>query len=442
MKILLLLVILDLSLPVRATGAAHPAEVTNAVPLTPEHLKPLFAEMQANHPALQSAGHRVRAAGLNTNAVRVWEDPMLRFGGVTTSRRGSRLSEDGDLVYALEQKLPLFGRAEAVRRVATAEAGVEEARLAGQIQILRRDLAAALFKAALAGRVVQLAAQDLAWIETMVATTGERYRAGAATQVELLRVQNERSRRADQFKTESARRDHELVTVNRLLGRPFQAALPAFDLPPSAEAVPFSQRLVEHALAHEPRLATLRGERSRAAASVQVTRKARLPEVSAGIEGRQYSGDGGFREGMFSVSLSLPWLNRSSYRSELAREEARLKAVESDTADQQLTLGEEIHHLVVSADAARREALLQRDEILPRSNQALESAHAGWLAGRGMVRDLMEARRALLDAQLMEARAIADQHILLAELVLRCGFEDLDALFRMVRQTASPESKP
>ena len=411
MKTILILAMLGLS------ASTIRAAETNYVRLTPAYLNALAEEMRTNHPALRAVESRVHAAVLNTNSVRTWDDPMFKFGGVTASSRGPKLSEEGDLVYGLEQKLPLFGKAGASRRVAAAEAEAEAARATYQFQILRRDLAKAAFKTALADRVVEIGSQDLVWLDTMVATTEERYRAGTATQVELLRVQNERSKRADQLRTESSRRDHQRVSVNRLLNRDLGSPLPRL----------------------EPKLRVMRREVQQAEASVAATRKSRLPDVSAGIEGRQYSGDGGFREGMFTVSLSLPWLNRGKYRSDVARDEARLQAAGFDAADYQLALREEVHALTVNIDAARREALLYRDEILPRSQQALESAHANWLANRGMSFDVMEARRMSLEAQLMYARAISEQYQMLSELVLCCGLGDLEALESISK---IPESIP
>jgi len=424
------------------TTTASRAADTNAVQLTPAFVNTLVEELRTNHPALRAVESRVRAASMNTNSVRIWDDPVFSFGGVTASTRGPMLSEDGDLVYGVEQKLPLFGKAQATRRVAEAEAESEVARLAYQFQVLRHDLKRALFKAALADHTVEIATQDLAWLDTMAATTEERYRAGIATQVELLRIQNERSKRADQLRTESSRRVHERLTVNRLLNREFHAPLPKLELPPLAASVHYDERLVDYASKFEPRLHVMRQEIRRAEASVAATRKSRLPDVSAGIEGRQYSGDGGFREGMFTVSLSLPWFNRGKYRGDVARDESRLKAAELDTADYQLSVREELHHLTVSIDAARREALLYRDEILPRSQQALESAHANWAANRGMFNDVMEARRMLLEAQLMHARAVSEQHQLLADLALLCGVDHLATLQAIAMDASAPPPVP
>ena len=439
MKTILILALIGLSASIAGTAE------TNAVRLTPAYLNALAEEMRTNHPALRAVESRAHAAMLNTNTVRTWDDPMFKFGGVTASSRGSKLKDDGDLVYGLEQKLPLFGKAQATRLVAVTGAETEAARATYQFQILRRDLAKAVFRTALADRVVEIGSQDLVWLDTMVATTEERYRAGTATQVELLRVQNERAKRADQLRTETDRRDHQRVSVNRLLNRDLSTPLPRLELPPPAASIAYNQKLLDYAEQFEPRLRVMRREVQQAEASVAATRKSRLPDVSAGIEGRQYSGDGGFREGMFTVSLSLPWFNRGKYRSDVARDEARLQAAGFDAADYQLSLREEVHALTVNIDAARREALLYRDEILPRSRQALESAHANWLASRGMSFDVMEARRMLLEAQLMSARAVSEQYQLLSELVLCCGLGDLEALETISTQpgsSSSPSPKP
>lgn len=165
-----------------------------------------------------------------------------------------------------------------------------------------------------------------------------------------------------------------------------------------------------------------------AKAVAELTRRQRLPDFSAGIEGRQFSGDGGFREGLFTLSFNLPWGNAGKYHNDLRRDQARTKSAEFDAADFTLSLRHEINQLAVQIDAARREAVLYRDEILPRARQALESAHAAWAAGRGPFRDLLDARRLMLEGEATEARAIADQHALMAELVLHCGLGEFDAL--------------
>ena len=55
-----------------------------------------------------------------------------------------------------------------------------------------------------------------------------------------------------------------------------------------------------------------------------------------------------------------------------------------------------------------------------------------------MFRDVLDARRMLLDARLMFARAVTEQYQMMSELVLCCGLGDLEAL-QMIG--AEPESQ-
>jgi outer membrane protein TolC len=429
-----------------ATRAAEPAEhhtsATNTARLTPAYVSAFAELLRINNPSLRAFDARTRAASHATNAVRTWDDPTFKFGGVVASSRGPNLSEEGDLIYGVEQRLPLFGKADAARRVARAEADSELARQSMQFEVLRRDLARLLFKAAYEEQSLVIGHQDLAWLETMTTTAEERYRAGSGSQVEVLRMQNERAKRADQLRTDALLRDHSLLAVNRLLNRELRAPLPKFELPPVAALVPYSTNLTAFATRSEPRLHLLAREIAAAEAQAAATRKTRLPDVSAGIEGRQYSGDGGFREGMFTVSLSLPWFNRGKYNSDSARARARLEAAELDRADYELSVREEVHRLTVALDAARREALLARDELLPRSRQAMESAHAQWLNGRGLFNDVMESRRMLLEAQLSFAKAVAEQHQAMSDLVLACGLDGLEALTSFALPSDSTPAQP
>lgn len=410
--------------------AAEPPDgsATNTLAITPALIGRLLAEARTNHPALRAQDARTEAAGWNTAAVRTWEDPVFKLGGSIFSRRGSKVSEEGDLIYGLEQKLPLFGKAERARRVAAAETAMQEAETEYRVRQLRRDLIAQLVKFARAERQLEISRQDFAWLETIATVTEEKYRNSLATQLDVLTAQNEKSKRADRLLTEEKNRDYEKASLNRWVNRPIDSPWPALRLPSVAAPLPATSNLIAQAAQAAPRLQVLQAQILQAKAVAELTRRQRLPDFSAGIEGRQFSGDGGFREGLFTLSFNLPWGNAGKYHNDLRRDQARTKSAEFDAADFTLSLRHEINQLAVQIDAARREAVLYRDEILPRARQALESAHAAWAAGRGPFRDLLDARRLMLEGEATEARAIADQHALMAELVLHCGLGEFDAL--------------
>jgi outer membrane protein TolC len=399
--------------------------VTNLL-LTPAYVNQLAEEMRTNRPALLAASARTNAAAAGVAAVRTWEDPMLRLGGMAADQE--MRAEDGDIIYGAEQKLPLWGKPSLAKRVARAEFAVETANAGYQFQILKSELAKTVFRTALAEQVVVIGKQDLTWLQTMTEAANSKYEAGQATLVEVLQIKNEQAKRATQLQTDQENLGHTRVSLNRLLNRDLQSPWPQFELPTVAGPVYFNQKLVSYASNYEPKLRMMREQINQAQATVDSTRRSRMPDVSAGAISRNYSGNGDWRQAEFMLSLSLQVFNTKKYRADVRRDEAKLRATELDTVDYELSLREELHALTVKIDNARREALLYRDDIIPRSESALSSARAGWESGRSSFRDVLDARRMLLEGRLMYARAVSEQYQMLSELVLCCGLGDLEAL--------------
>src|SRR6185295_17619281 len=80
---------------------------TNTLPITTQLILQLAEEARTNNPSFLATNARVKAAELNAAAVRTWEDPTAMVGGSVFSDKGFDPAEEGDLVYGVEQKLPL-----------------------------------------------------------------------------------------------------------------------------------------------------------------------------------------------------------------------------------------------------------------------------------------------------------------------------------------------
>jgi len=413
-----------------------PVEVANTVIITTDYISRLVAEARTNNPSLKAADSRVRSATLNAEAVRTWEDPMAMFGGSVYSSRGFDPAEDGNLAYGVEQKLPLWGRPKLTRRVAEAETSMREAQVNYRAHQLRNDITKALLTSALAERVVDIGEQDLVWVEATAKATDNKYRAGQAVVADTLQIQNEVAKRNDTLRTDRLRLAHERFTLNRLLNREVNSTWPSLQLPPVAPTIPLSAKLLSLALLNEPKLKVLEQEIKQAGAAAELTQKMRLPDVSFGVEGRQYSGDGEFRSGIFTLRFSLPWANGNKYRKDYERDKERQKSAEQEREEQVLMVRQELHHLAVDIEATRREALLHTDEITTRATQALTSRLAEWEVGRGGFRDVLDARRLLLESELRSARATAEEHQMLAEMLLWTGLENLEALTPLASEPA------
>ena len=128
------------------------------------------------------------------------------------------------------------------------------------------------------------------------------------------------------------------------------------------------------------------------------------------------------------VRFSLPWFNGDKYRKDYDRDREKQRTAVHEREDQVWIVREKLHHLSVEIEASRREALLYSGEITTRAAQALTSRRSDWETGRGLFRDVLDARRALFDSELMSARAVTEENEMLAELLLWSGLENIEAL--------------
>ncbi|HEY1171755.1 MAG TPA: TolC family protein [Verrucomicrobiae bacterium] len=413
------------------------SENTNTIPLTSTYITTLAEQMRTNHPALQAAGKRIESTQANAASVRSWSDPTFTAGGMAASK--SMRADDGDFFYGVEQKLPVFGKEKQERKAASASIAVGELEQEAAFQVLRRDLAKTLFDTAYASRAVRVAQEDIEWLKSLEQSVEAQYGFGNATQADVLRVQNELAKRREDLKTTQQTLDHAIFTLNRFLNLPLTNAGPHLTLPELAKPIVYNERLARLAVKHEPQLRVMRQQLGVADEEIALAKMRRRPDLGVGLQGRNYTGTGEFRSGEIMVSLSLPWFNRERYRQDVIREEKKKEALEKEVNDKELGVRQEIHELVLRIDAAHREALLYQDNIIPRTKQMIESMYATWQTSAGPLRDLLDARRMLLDAELSRAKAITAQYQAMAELILCCGLGDFESL-EMLGTNVLPDS--
>jgi outer membrane protein TolC len=213
------------------------------------------------------------------------------------------------------------------------------------------------------------------------------------------------------------------------------------ELPGVLEPIPLTTKLLQLAEKFEPQLRMMREQRAQAEAMVEMTRKDRRPDLSAGVEARQYSRTGEGRSAAVVLRMTLPFVNRNKYNAAVRRDEARVEEMDYLIEDMVHQTRTEVHHLIAMIDNARREALLYRDEIIPRSEQALRSAESAWQSSRDAFRDVLDARRMLLEARTMYFKAVAEQYTAVSELILCCGIGDLEALQMLTNSSEEKEEK-
>ena len=414
--------------------------------VTADLVRRLSDRMRERHPELLGLMQASRAERLNADGTRRWADPDVMLGG-GLYRFADMARENGDLFYGVEQKLPVMGKEKAARALAESNAVAAGVRVEARFAELRRDLAVLLFTAAEARAEAVLVAADLAWLEAQVRLGRTRVASGAEPAAMVLRLENELDRRRLEWTNAVARRrDAEAAVELQFQGSrtgdssasgEWELATgnsSSYSLPPVADAVPFGPVLVRFAERAEPEVLRREREIGVAAAAVQLTRRSQRPDLAVGVQSFHESATGAAAQGMVTVTMSVPWFNRGNYRRDLERERARLAAAEAQAEDARLQVRREVHRLVTQIDAGRREALLMRDVVLPRTRRLQESLEGLWTSGRAELRDLLEVRRQRIEAEMSEVRATAEYWMAVSELLLCCGLEDLETVRELVAE--------
>jgi outer membrane protein TolC len=238
---------------------------------------------------------------------------------------------------------------------------------------------------------------------------------GKVTLQDVLRAQIEQ----DRLKTELANLEdsrHSLLTqFKAALGlRPADAAPP---VPQRLESTPLdltSEKLVETALARNPRLKVMAAEVRRAEAALALAHKSRVPDFSAGLE-VDVKPSPAIYNPQFSVTLPI-W--RDKIAAEIAEAQAGKRAAEARLSAEEITLAVDFaEKSFMYREASRNLALLQ-DQLLPKQRQSLEVARSGYLAGQIDFFNLTDAEQTLLRFALAEVEAGTQRELALAELSL------------------------
>ena len=425
--------------------------------VTADLVRRLSEQMRERHPELRGLTEASRAERLNAEGTRRWADPDVMLGG-GLYRYADMARENGDLYYGVQQKLPVMGKEKAARALADSNAVVAGVRVEARFAELRRDLAVKLFIAAAARSEAVLVAADVAWLEAQVRLGRTRVASGTEPVAMVLRMENELDRRRlDWTNAVARRRDAEQAVEFQVSrsgvgqGKDSRTGVSSggeaqpsgnwplatgnsqsWSLPPVADAVPFGPVLVRFAERAEPEVLRREREIGVASAAVQVTRRSQRPDLAVGVQSYHDSATGTAAQGMLTVTMSVPWFNRANYRRDLERDRARMASAAAQAEDARLQVRREVHRLVTQIDAGRREAVLMRDVVLPRTRRLQDSLEGLWASGRGELRDLLEVRRQRIEAEMAEVRATAEYWIAVSELLLCCGLEDLETVRELV----------
>jgi cobalt-zinc-cadmium efflux system outer membrane protein len=349
-----------------------------------------------------AAGPDVVLADLRAQLARSEIDVAGALANPTLGLQTARLT--ARLTATVGVPLPLFGQrgtAVSAARADAAAAGldVEAVRVDARWNATRAWLD--LWEAQQTARLLDEAARQA---EQLAAVASERFGAGSAPEVDVVRTQGDRARaRADALAAQGA----VAAAAARLAVWLGLDAVPALDAtgPIDLGPLPSEAEAAARLLAQHPALRRDRAQAEAAAAHVRAEQRARWPVVSADLTVAQGDPTLPGTDVLAGVSFDLPVLNQR--RGPIARARVTQTLAELTAQLDLRRLAADLFAAYRESDSAALRARALTGEVLPALEEARRMTEEGYRDGRVDLVRVLDAQTAVRDAKLSAVQAQA-----------------------------------
>jgi outer membrane protein TolC len=369
-------------------------------------------ELKASEARWQTFANRVKQAG-------VFEDPMLMLK-VQNALVRDPLAFDRDVMTAkvigVSQMLPFFGKRALQRRGAELEAESSRWTFEERKLELRSMVKETWYQLYFVDRSLEVVDKTIAILDDLTRFSETMYGVGEGLQQDVLKAQVDRSKMEDMRITLQQRRRSLEATMNALLFRPAETAIPltpAVELAPLTLAAAELERLAQE---HRPLIRSLEAQVEKAKVNRKSAEKEFYPDFTVSLEYMQREpamGEEGFDMYGAGVTFNLP-VRRERRHAMVAEadSEARMAAEELNMLRNQIRLG--VADALARLDRSRKLAQLYRDGILPQAGSALEAAMAAYRVGKADFMNVLDSQMALFNFEREYYDAVAEHQMRLA----------------------------
>jgi outer membrane protein TolC len=361
-----------------------------------------------NSPTVKAAFYDWSASVEDITIQRSLPDPQLTFQADIANIVMS-------VMPGFMQEFPGPGKLKARARVAIAESrgkyfAFESASLQTAFNLKR-----AYYQLGLVEEQIRLKHEMLSLLENQERVFRAQNATGASSLPELLRVQSDADRARNEIADLEDSRGSLLQNFKAALGlAPEQADPPVplhFEM---SVGIVDADELQRFAFKHNPQLAEMGAEVRATEAGIAMAYKQRVPDFSLGLMADVKASPTVFRP---LAGMTLPiW--RDKIAAEIAQAKANELAAKSRLKSAQIELAVNFAEKSFAYRQTSRNMALIENQLIPRANQSLEIARAGYRAAMMDFSALTEVEREVLDLQLAAAEARTAREIALADLSL------------------------
>lgn len=388
-----------------------------AEPVPGASVQDLLQWLEQDSAELAAARHEAASTQQRAEAAGALPDPSLRLEWMDISRNNPSLSpsQAGTMKYTFLQPLPGWGKRDAQKQAAYADAAVAQQQQRTVNAELRTQVKTAFAQYYLSYQALKLNEELGQFTDAVAQTAKTRYETGTASQQDMVKAQLEQvSLQSEHYALQSGYSQSQ-ARINALLNRPAHAELQA---PAVLRSIPPPSVLDETTLElrlreSSPQLAGQSAMIASAQSNADLAQKNLTPDFMLGVGPSQRGNSISSWNAMLEFTLPL-------HRSEhYAHQHEADEMLEARRDRQQATVTQllgELRERLAALQAAQEQQKLIRQRALPLAELAFQGALAGYQNGRVDFATLLEAKRQVQKTKLDDLNASVEQQINLAEI--------------------------
>jgi outer membrane protein TolC len=385
-----------------------------------------LALARASHPSLAARHQRWRQAVLDLARARRWPEPEVAYTAFIGTGMMPVTMQRHQLV--LRQDVPWPTRFDHAEDAAVHLAESEEMQLFAAVRAVERDVTEQWLALWSAREAIPLAVARRELAADLIEAANGRLAANRGTVADVQMAELALARADDAAATAQRNAELAAVRLKQAAGRMDLQACPVLGDPTDLHTHLTADALVRQstdALAKHPRLRAIaaRAASMDASARAEATEAMPMFGFEAGFMEMSPGHEPGLGTGadivMLTLMVRIPlWQDSYARAADAMRAGAAAERHEGRMLEQELQAALATG-LIEIRDAERRLALY-RDQLVPRTQDALQAMIAAWTGGMGTLGDIMRLQQELFELQLMALEATTDAAMArarLAELV-------------------------
>ncbi len=359
-----------------------------------------------HNPELSAFSHELRASEAAVLQAGALTNPVMDLTGDNLGN--SRLRQDGDRTTSIQigQLIELGGKRSARIRIAETDRDLANWDYeAKRIDVLMQTSQYFIDTMA-AQQAAQLADESLKLAQDVAAAVGKRVLAGKVSPIEETKARLALS--AAQIEMEQIKR--QLATARKNLSSMWAEQEPSFERASgnleALPALPGYQQLAAR-IRDNPDLARWNAEIARRQAAVDAEKAKAVPDVTLSVGRTRFSQfeDHAY---MLGVSIPIPLFDRN--RGGILEANRRLDKAGDEQRAAENRLLNALSASFQRLSAIRAEIETLRTDILPGANSAYAGATKGYQLGKFGILDVLDGQRTLFQARTQYLKALADYH--------------------------------